>query len=296
MTLRHIQIFKTVCREGSITGAADKLGMTQPAVSIAVGELEAYYRVKLFERMNRRLYITEAGSTLLQYADTITTQFDESAEVLRSGRLFKRCIFGVNITYGETRLPAIAKRIRDENPGIELTVHVDNSYAIEKMLAANELDFAVINDPATARDWETVELFTERMEAYCAEGYLQKGALLTVSQLAREKLLLREKGSGSRACVDALMRRHGVKPLAALQSISTKALIDMAAAGMGIAILPAEVVKTELEKGLLVRAGIADDSFTRQYRLIYNRHKYISDTVKAVIRLVSEDANAERQG
>ena len=78
MTLRHLEVFRAVCARESITLAAEHLNMTQPAVSLAVKELEAFYGVQLLERMNRRIYITDAGRSLLQYADAVLTQFEES--------------------------------------------------------------------------------------------------------------------------------------------------------------------------------------------------------------------------
>ena len=83
MTLRHLRIFSEVCRQESITLAAERMNMAQPAVSYAIRELESYYGTKLFERMNRRLYITESGEQLLLYADSILSQFDEARDVLR---------------------------------------------------------------------------------------------------------------------------------------------------------------------------------------------------------------------
>ena len=83
MTLRHLEIFSAVCAQESFTRAAEKLNMAQPAVSLAIRELEVFYNVRLFERMNRRVYLTEAGRTLRQYADTVLSQFQESVEVLR---------------------------------------------------------------------------------------------------------------------------------------------------------------------------------------------------------------------
>ena len=83
MTLRHLEIFSAVCAQESFTRAAEQLNMAQPAVSLAIRELEVFYNVRLFERMNRRVYLTEAGRTLRQYADTVLSQFQESVEVLR---------------------------------------------------------------------------------------------------------------------------------------------------------------------------------------------------------------------
>ena len=91
MTVRHMYIFKTVCECQSITAAAGKLNMTQPAVSVAIKELESFYQVKLFERMNRTIYLTEAGNTLREYADSILDQFEEAEAVLRDGTSMARC-------------------------------------------------------------------------------------------------------------------------------------------------------------------------------------------------------------
>lgn len=82
MTLRHFHIFSTVCKKESITKAAEELNMAQPAVSFAIRELESYYGTKLFERMNRRLYITDAGKQLLVYADSVLAQCNEAKDVL----------------------------------------------------------------------------------------------------------------------------------------------------------------------------------------------------------------------
>ena len=143
MTLRHLEIFCQVCRKESITLAAEKLNMTQPAVSIAIGELESFYGVKLFERMNRRIYITEAGRVLLQYADTVLSQYEESIEVLRRQKAFDSCRISVNITYAEAALTQKMKQLREKIPSLLWKLFVCNNEQIERKLRENEVDFAV---------------------------------------------------------------------------------------------------------------------------------------------------------
>ncbi len=77
MTIRHLKIFVTVCEEGGITQAGHKLFMAQPTVSAAISELEKQYGTKLFDRISRKLYLTDAGQKLLPYARHITSMFDE---------------------------------------------------------------------------------------------------------------------------------------------------------------------------------------------------------------------------
>ena len=78
MTLRHLRIYVTVCETGSMTAAAKKLYIAQPSISLAVSEMERYYGVRLFDRISRRLYMTDSGRQTLEYARHIIALFDEN--------------------------------------------------------------------------------------------------------------------------------------------------------------------------------------------------------------------------
>jgi len=144
VTLRHLEIFSAVCAQESFTRAAEQLNMAQPAVSLAIRELEVFYNVRLFERMNRRVYLTEAGRTLRQYADTVLSQFQESVEVLRESGAQGACRFGVHVTLGETRLAGILAHLAEALPEITVRASIHNSRETERMILQNELDFAVV--------------------------------------------------------------------------------------------------------------------------------------------------------
>ena len=286
MTLRHLQIFRTVCRTGSITEAAIKMNMTQPAVSLAVKELESFYQTKLFERRNRRIYLTEPGQELLPYAETILSQFEESVDILRREELPGSCRLGVNVTAAETRLTGLLLRIQERFPGLKLTVQVGNSDIIEKMLAQNEIDFAIIDRLPGESSWITHLLYTEPMSI--VSGSSCPFASLTVAELSRAQLLLREKGSGSRAVIDAVFSRHGCQYIPFAESTSSSALIRMAEAGLGLAILSRDLVKEDVHDGRLTEISLTDDTFLRRYYLIWHRNKYLTRTADAVAALIQE--------
>ena len=193
MTLRHLTIFRAVCQTESITLAAEHLNMTQPAVSLTVRELEDFYGVQLFERMNRRIYITEAGRTLLQYADTILSQYAESVQVLQEARHRGSCRFGVHVTFGETVLPSLLRRLVEQLPYITVRAFVTNTRENEEMLLRNELDFAVIDNVKGLEALRTVPLGKEEMAVVCRPDH-RSGNSITLEELAGERLLLREKG------------------------------------------------------------------------------------------------------
>ena len=173
MTLRHLTIFRAVCQTESITLAAEHLNMTQPAVSLAVRELEDFYGVQLFERMNRRIYITEAGRTLLQYADTILSQYAESVQVLQEARHRGSCRFGVHVTLGETRLAGILAHVAAELCDITVRASIHISRETERMILQNELDFAVVDNVTVSPHYLVEPLCGEELAAVCAPGYLE---------------------------------------------------------------------------------------------------------------------------
>ncbi|MDE6389452.1 MAG: LysR family transcriptional regulator [Lachnospiraceae bacterium] len=284
MTLRHLSIFKMVCELGSITATADKLNMSQPAVSIAVRELEAFYNTKLFERMNRQIYVTETGNRLRQYADTILAQFDESIDVIRNSSASMTCRLGVNVTCAETYLSTWIHKIESEIDGIMLSIHVCNASEIERMIADNEIDIAIVDSIPGQTKFESRLLYSEKMCVVCSPNlYIDK---MTIADLHTKPLLLREKGSGTRNSIDAAFFRHGLTPVPYTESISTLSLIRMVKNGLGYAILPRKIVEEELNSHVLSEIVIMDESFERYYHLVYHKNKYLTGIMKRVMTVL----------
>ena len=274
MTLRHLEIFSAVCAQESFTRAAEQLNMAQPAVSLAIRELEVFYNVRLFERMNRRVYLTEAGRTLRQYADTVLSQFQESVEVLRESGAQGACRFGVHVTLGETRLAGILAHLAEALPEITVRASIHNSRETERMILQNELDFAVVDNVTVSPH-------------YLVEP-------LTLAELAEERLLLRERGSGTRNSVDAGLQGAGATAQPVVESVSTAALLACARAGLGITLLPRSLVVADLERGDLRELAVEDGGFHRSYFLVRHRSKYLTDGMKRVIRVLREHLGGEQ--
>ena len=131
MTLRHLKIFVAVCEEESITAAARKLYIAQPSVSFAIGELEEHYGVKLFDRISRRLYITEPGKQLLSRAREILAIFSEMEQGIRDWDSIGTLRIGTSITAGTCFLPEVAKKFYALRPQIQLQVSIENSRTLE---------------------------------------------------------------------------------------------------------------------------------------------------------------------
>ena len=225
MTLKHLRIFAEVCRMESITEAARNLNMAQPAVSNAIRELETFYQVKLFERMNRRLYITNAGEYLRGYADSILTQFEESRDILQDIAASTRIRIGSNVSFGANYLPKIISNFQSIHPEIPLFTMIQNSSHIEDCLLHNELDFAIVDNLSSHAGIRQTLIKEESMVALCSpdfsflpafsstflhshhihdksDSFRQLSPELSIQDFEKIPLLVREPGSGCRDMLD----------------------------------------------------------------------------------------------
>ena len=291
MDIRHLQIFVTVFDCGGITAAADRLNVTQPSVSIAIRELEAYYHVKLFDRINRGIYPTEAGRLLRQYADAILTPFAEAESVLRTGRAFVQCRIGVNVSVAEAYLGDWIETIRKTAPEIALTAFADNNERLDRLLTENRIDLAVY-DSAIDRAAKTVlPLFSEAEVAVCAPGRYDSDTI-TPEELSHHPLLLREIGSGQRSAVDNVLSPFGYT--CAVTSVSTLALVELAAQGIGFAVVPMRLAKSVCTKYGLRLCTIAEATgaaaIRRAYVLAHLRHKNLTPAMRGVMEVLQRCA------
>lgn len=282
MTVRHLRIFQAVCQKESITAAAEQLNMTQPAVSIAVRELESYYRTRLFDRIGRRIRLTESGTLLRQYADSILEQFDEAAVVLRDQSRSRRCRLAVNVTVGETMLSAILAALRQAIPELQPEITVNHAPVIGQKLTAGEVDLAVTDGLAPLPELAFVPFSAEEMLAVCAPDFPVPDSP-TLEALSALPLLLREAKSGNREAVDSTARTKGIVLRPILESASDLCLLQAAENGLGIALLPKKLVQQELDTGRLRAVPLTDAVFRREYSLVWNRKKYQPEVVRKAI-------------
>lgn len=116
MTLRHLKIFVTVCETNSVTKAGEKLYIAQPSISLAISELESYYGIKLFDRIGKRLQITEAGKNFLQYAAHIVGLFEEMESKVRNFDTIGVLRVGASIAIGNFLLPKYVVEFKKKPP------------------------------------------------------------------------------------------------------------------------------------------------------------------------------------
>ncbi len=278
MNLRHLEIFKIVCKHMSITKAADELYMSQPAVSIVIKELEDFYETKLFDRMARKIYLTQSGEKLLRYTHAILKQVDLSISEIRNQENIDICNIGVNVTIGEGYLSSIIMHLNKTVPELHTHVSVDNVASLEKRIMNNEFDFVITDSPNITMHMMLEKLGGEPMLLVCNPDYFRED-YITLRELSEQSLLLREKGSGCRRVIDSIFEYHECFILPKIESMSHRSLIELAKNGHGIAIIPRILVKNEIDRQELKTIHLIDATFDRKYYLVYHANKYMSPLV-----------------
>ena len=287
MTSKHFTIFVEVCRFLNFSQAAEALNTTQPAVSLAVKELESHYGVALFERMNRRVYLTPAGEALLATAQDVLRGFQEAEETLGQGRPLALRV-GANVSFGEAGLAQVLGRFRQEHPQVRLRALVANSDKIQSLLAENQLDVGIVDGLGVSERLRAQPLYQEDLVLAAAPGRFPAPA--TVEELAALPLLLREPGSGLRSSVDRVFSQQGLAPQPLLESTSTAALAQAAKAGLGVAILPEALAQRE--SGLQV-GTVPEVRFFRQFACALHRQKAPSPALEAFLALLRDQTAAK---
>lgn len=151
MTLRDLEIFCAVCDENNMTAAAEKLYISQSSISQVIANIENEFGVKLFERYSKRLYITESGRILQDYARHVLFSFNEMQDKLRGYGAIKVIHVGASVTIGTNLLPEITKVFSEFQPNVKIAAFVGNSSVVEEKILKNDLDFALVEGMCIVR-------------------------------------------------------------------------------------------------------------------------------------------------
>lgn len=284
MTIRHLRIFITIVECKTMRKAAEKLYISQPAVSQAISELEKYYGVKLFERLSQRLYITEAGETLLSYARHIVSSFEdmESAMFYASSKMTIK--IGGSVSIGTTMLIDIVEKFEEEIPGIDVRVTVDNTSTIENKVCLSELDLAIVEGCLQSDEIIQIPVYNDELVMVVGKDHaFWDRQCISISELHNQDIISREEGSANRNQFEQLLIENKIKINKKWSCTNTEAIKNLVKDGKGIAIISKLLIKKEIEEEKLRIVNVDNIKVYRESKLIYHKNKYISPQMKKFI-------------
>jgi DNA-binding transcriptional LysR family regulator len=286
MTLRHFNIFVAVCDKMNMTKASEMLFISQSAVSQAISELESHYGVRLFERLSRKLYLTHAGKKLLSYARYIiklNRELENDMKTLHQNGYIR---IGASVTVGAYVLPKLVWNFQKINVGANIKVYEENTEKIEKMLLRDEIDIALVEGETKNPDIINRPFMNDELVLICGSGHrFAKLPYVEPRELEREKFIVRERGSGTRKTFEDKMRKNQLSWQVIWICNNTDTIKIAVEEGLGVSVISRHSVMSELALGILHEVPIKDIKFKRQFKIIYHKNKYLTETMKGFITL-----------
>jgi DNA-binding transcriptional LysR family regulator len=293
LNLDQLEALREVVALGSFSAAAERLSLTQPAISLQIKQLEARLGVRLVERIGKRAFATAAGSDLLGHGRRL---FEEAAAALATARRHRGGVAGrVRIGTGATAciytLPAALRELRANYPELEIVVTTGNSDEIVRAVDDNALDLGLVTAPVRGERIVATPLCDERLVAVLPPAR-EAPARLGPTDFVTTPLILYERGGTTSRIIESWFARAGVTPRPVMELGSAEAIKRLVGVGLGRSILPEVSVRAEAASGELATRPL-NPALARTLALIHRRDKpaepYLDVTLAAIARCGGKD-------
>jgi DNA-binding transcriptional LysR family regulator len=286
LTLRHFKIFVTVCDTMNMTAAAEALFMSQSAVSQAIAELEKYYDVRLFERLSRKLYLTQAGGKLLSYARHMIRMNLDVEKEMKALHESGSIRIGASVTVGANVLPKLVSAFKRSNPETGIEVFEDNTEQIEKLILHDQIDIGLVEGETASPDIVNRPFMEDELVLICgAEHRFAAYSSIEPHELEKEEFIIREKGSGTRQTFEDVMTANRLSWKATWTCNNADTIKMAVAEGLGVSVISGRAVANEVASGVLCTTEIEGIRFERRFKIVYHKNKYLTEHMKKFMDL-----------
>jgi DNA-binding transcriptional LysR family regulator len=289
LDLHKLRVFAAVAENEHYSRAAEAIGISQPALTVHVRDLERHFGVALFERAGRNVRLTEAGRLVRDYARRILAlvgELDEAVDDLRGQRAGSLRI-GASTTIGEYLLPGVLTVFRARYPGLGVAIEIANTGRTAERVRHGNLHLGLVGEPLEDPELVSEPFRDDELVLIVPPGHAWAGREVAARDLDGAALVVRERGSATRDVADAALARLGVRPTIALELGGTEAVKGAVAAGLGVAFVSACAVVPELTTGRLARATATGLAIRRQFQVIHRRSRHLTAAERAFLPLLS---------
>lgn len=266
MNLHLLRIFAAVVEQKSFSKAAEVQGVSQPAVSKAVRELEDQLQVVLLERGGRSFRPSEAGQMLYKYARGIFAMERAAIEAVQAYSELDRgsLVIGASTTIAAYWLPRHIAEFASQHPGVNLRLLSGNTRQVAQWLLDCDIDVALVEGTIDDERLEVRPWRHERMLIVAAANTFPAGRKQRATDLATQRWLMREPGSGSRSVMETEIARLGIAPARTLEAGSNEIIVQMAAAGLGIGMVPEVAAADAIALGRIQSVELVEGEINRE--------------------------------
>ena len=289
LTFRQLQIFQAVFRLRSYSKAAEFIGLTQPAVSAQIRQLEQALDQTLFNYSGRTLHTTPAGESLAQAIKRIFDEFNHLEMELSDMRGSLRGELKIScVSSAQYVMPWLLARFRKAHPDIQVKLQVVNRIQAIDSVMAQRSDLSILSMVSPQRDLGFIPFLANQLVPVIpCEHALAQQSHITPDILLEQPLLVRETGSGTRTVVDDYYTQVRVTPKQLIELGSLEAIKAALAENMGVSILPWVAVRRELAEASLVSPAVKGLPLKRSWSLAYSQLRPLPPTAQAFCQFVN---------
>ena len=297
-TLRQLKVFETVARLSSFSRAAEELHLTQPAISTQVKKLEEHAGLPLFEQLGKKIYLTPGGAELLHCSRAIIQLFEVAEESMAQ---FKGVTGGklnvAVISAGDYFFPRLLVEFLRRHQGVSLNFTVHNREELLSQLADNLTDLAIMVRPPNDMDTINEPFAPHPYVIVAAPSHpLAARKHIPISALARERFVVREKGSDTWKSMEEGFAGRIENINVAMEIKSTETIKQAVIAGMGISFLSAHTIGVELQAGSLSVLNVQGFPLMLNWYVVHRKNKRLPPVAQAFKNfLMSDGASLIRQ-
>jgi DNA-binding transcriptional LysR family regulator len=291
MEVRQLEIFRILAEELNFTRTAEKVHTVQSNVTAQIKALEAELGRPLFDRLGRRVALTDAGRNFLPFAEQALAAMQQGQRSVQSGAEPSGPLrVGIPESMLAYRLPPVLRIFQRRFPHVELMFRPQNDEALPILLETGKLDMAICMIDSSPHPFIHATLLrTERIFLLAHPAHpLTTRRTVKAADLAGQSLLLTETGCGYRLKLDKQMARENVRPGNVTEFSSVEAIKQCILAGMGLGLLPAIVVARELRQHQLKALHWAGPSMDVRTYILWHKDKWISPAMSAFMTLVED--------
>jgi DNA-binding transcriptional LysR family regulator len=292
VTFRQLSVFEAVARNLSYTRASEELHLSQPAVSMQVRQLEENVGLPLFEQIGKKIFLTEAGRELYQYARSIAQQLAEVSAVLGHLKGLDRGRLKVSVASTANYFaPQLLASFSQRFPHITMTLDVTNRESLLAQLANNETDMVIMGLPPKGQDLREEPFLENPLVVIASPDHpLAKMKNIPLELLKNEVFLVREPGSGTRSAMERFFQQHHIDLKTRMEMSTNEAIKQAVQAGMGLGLVSVHTVSLELETKRLVVLDVQSFPIMRHWYVVHRKTKRLSPAALAFKRFLLEEA------
>lgn len=269
----RLETFLTLCETCNYTKTANKLSMTQPAVTQHIQFLENYYKVILISGKGKNFSLTKEGEALQQYVKTLKANSDRILPLVhRIKNQVKPLNFGATLTIGEYTIPPILYQMLKEDSETSISMFVENTHVLLKMLWEGKIDFALLEGHFNQNEFEFKLISNEEFIGVCSPENKIASITNDLQELLEQNLILRELGSGTRDILEQALYNQNLSSKDFKRKIeigNMNVIKELCHKNIGITFMYREAVKKELSKGYLKEIPIRDFKISHPFNFVY---------------------------